>query len=57
MDLFRAYKIDHFLLHERRIEECVEVELEQVVDESDRLGPLLVPVPHEVVIAVRLNTN
>ena len=44
------YQVDDLLLHERRIEECVEVELEQVVDESDGPGPLLVPVPGKVVV-------
>jgi hypothetical protein len=45
-----AYKVDDLLLHEWRIKERVEVELEQVVDERDGPGPLLVPVPHEVIV-------
>ncbi len=45
-----AYEADDLLLHERGVEERVEVELDQVVDEGDGPGPLLVPVPAKVVV-------
>jgi hypothetical protein len=45
-----AYETDDLLLHERGVEERVEVELDEVVDEGDSPGSLLVPVPAKIVV-------